>query len=194
MHEGLRASHISLRARSRLQSGRERSCFLGSHSWYGNIRSIHHLLRQPKLRQDCRKERRWQSASRNETPSVHHWSVPTGDWPSLVCCYGWTERTLDRTYFSVSREACPKVSCRSLTLPSNISSGIPFSAGMLLVFLSLMNYLVDCYVSKACYRSDWEQAKSRIQVIYAASVLAANSVLRSLFGFAFPLFVTQMYK
>jgi len=31
-------------------------------------------------------------------------------------------------------------------------------------------------------------------VVYAASVLAANSVLRSLFGTAFPLFTTQMYE
>ncbi|CAM2699820.1 unnamed protein product [Rotaria socialis] len=38
-----------------------------------------------------------------------------------------------------------------------------------------MNYLVDTYV------------------IYAASVLAANSVLRSLFGAIFPLFTTQMF-
>ena len=39
-----------------------------------------------------------------------------------------------------------------------------------------MNYLIDAYT------------------IYAASVLAANSVLRSLFGAAFPLFTTQMYN
>lgn len=38
-----------------------------------------------------------------------------------------------------------------------------------------MNYLIDSYT------------------IYAASVLAANSVLRCIFGFAFPLFTTQMY-
>ncbi|KAI4868475.1 MFS general substrate transporter [Hypoxylon rubiginosum] len=50
-----------------------------------------------------------------------------------------------------------------------------FAAGLVLVFLSLMNYLIDSYV------------------IYAASVLAANSVLRSLFGAAFPLFTTAMY-
>lgn len=31
-------------------------------------------------------------------------------------------------------------------------------------------------------------------VVYAASVLAANSVLRSLFGTAFPLFTTRMYE
>jgi MFS family permease len=51
----------------------------------------------------------------------------------------------------------------------------PFGFGMVLVFLSSMNYLIDSYT------------------IYAASVLAANSVLRSLFGFAFPLFTNQMY-
>jgi hypothetical protein len=46
---------------------------------------------------------------------------------------------------------------------------------MVLVFLSVLVYLVDAYL------------------VYAASVLAANSVLRSLFGAAFPLFTTQMY-
>jgi multidrug resistance protein len=51
----------------------------------------------------------------------------------------------------------------------------PFGFGMVLVFLSGMNYLIDSYT------------------IYAASVLAANSVLRSLFGTAFPLFTNQMY-
>ena len=39
-----------------------------------------------------------------------------------------------------------------------------------------MNYLIDAYT------------------IFAASVLAANAVLRSLFGFAFPLFTSQMYE
>jgi len=52
----------------------------------------------------------------------------------------------------------------------------PFGFGMVLVFLSCMNYLIDAYT------------------IYAASVLAANSVLRSLFGAAFPLFTTYMYR
>jgi len=35
---------------------------------------------------------------------------------------------------------------------------------------------------------------SGTDVVYAASVLAANSVLRSLFGTAFPLFTTQIYE
>jgi MFS family permease len=51
-----------------------------------------------------------------------------------------------------------------------------FACGLVLVFLSLLNYLIDSYV------------------VYAASVLAANAVLRSLFGAAFPLFTTYMYK
>lgn len=39
-----------------------------------------------------------------------------------------------------------------------------------------MNYLVDSYT------------------IYAASVLAANSVFRAIFGAVFPLFTRQMYS
>ncbi|KAF5250810.1 hypothetical protein FANTH_4082 [Fusarium anthophilum] len=57
----------------------------------------------------------------------------------------------------------------------SIMAGAPFGFGMVLVFLSIMNYLVDGYT------------------IFAASVLAANSILRSLFGAAFPLFTVQMY-
>ncbi|KAH7267330.1 major facilitator superfamily domain-containing protein [Fusarium redolens] len=51
-----------------------------------------------------------------------------------------------------------------------------FACGLVSVFLSLLNYLIDSYV------------------IFAASVLAANSILRSLFGAAFPLFTTYMYN
>ncbi|CAK9784753.1 putative MFS multidrug transporter [Cutaneotrichosporon oleaginosum] len=54
--------------------------------------------------------------------------------------------------------------------------GVPFGMGMVMLFLACMGYLVDVYV------------------IYAASVLAANSVLRSLFGAAFPLFTKPMYE
>ncbi|PNY24112.1 MFS-type transporter [Tolypocladium capitatum] len=50
-----------------------------------------------------------------------------------------------------------------------------FGAGIVLEFLSLMNYLIDSYV------------------VFAASVLAANSILRSLFGAIFPLFTAYMY-
>ena len=62
----------------------------------------------------------------------------------------------------------PIISCHTTTSKSKITSNIPPQ--------SIFNYLVDTYT------------------IYAASVLAANSVLRSLFGFAFPLFATYMYE
>jgi hypothetical protein len=59
---------------------------------------------------------------------------------------------------------------------ASIAAGAPFGFGMVLIFLSVFNYLIDSYT------------------IYAASVLAANSALRSLFGMAFPLFTTYMYQ
>lgn len=52
----------------------------------------------------------------------------------------------------------------------------PFGLGTVLVFLACLNYLLDSYT------------------IYAASVLAASAMLRSLFATAFPLFVTKMYQ
>jgi multidrug resistance protein len=58
---------------------------------------------------------------------------------------------------------------------ASAAAGVPFGFGMVLVFLSITNYLVDAYT------------------IFAASALAANAVLRSLFGAAFPLFTAQMF-
>ncbi|KAE8350542.1 major facilitator superfamily domain-containing protein [Aspergillus coremiiformis] len=52
----------------------------------------------------------------------------------------------------------------------------PFGFGMVLVFLNIMTYLIDAYT------------------IYAASVLAANSIIRSAFAAAFPLFASYMYR
>ena len=97
---------------------------------------------------------------------------------------------------------------------SIIGAGV-FAAGLVLVFLSLMNYLIDsckCFSIPAPTQPTFFQTRHphmlRIttnhrtlswvglygtDVIYAASALAANSVLRSLFGAAFPLFTTQMY-
>jgi MFS family permease len=60
----------------------------------------------------------------------------------------------------------------SIHWSASIIGTAPFGFGMVLVFLSIMNYLIDAYT------------------IYAASVLAANSVLRSLFGAIFPLFTS----
>ncbi|KIW57825.1 hypothetical protein PV05_02383 [Exophiala xenobiotica] len=52
----------------------------------------------------------------------------------------------------------------------------PFGFGMVLAFLACVNYLIDAYT------------------IYAASVLAGNAILRSLFATVFPLFTTYMYR
>lgn len=59
---------------------------------------------------------------------------------------------------------------------SPVLAGAPFGFGLNIVFLGITNYLIDSYT------------------IFAASVLAANTVLRSLFGAAFPLFTADMYK
>ncbi|PGH05358.1 hypothetical protein AJ79_06827 [Helicocarpus griseus UAMH5409] len=58
----------------------------------------------------------------------------------------------------------------------SVAAQAPFGFGFVLVYVSVQNYLVDAYT------------------IYAASVLAANAMLRSLFGAAFPLFTAHMYN
>lgn len=57
-----------------------------------------------------------------------------------------------------------------------VASGIPFGYAMVSLFLSTMNYLVDAYT------------------VYAASVLAANCLVRSIIGAAFPIFTSYMYE
>ena len=64
-------------------------------------------------------------------------------------------------------------------------AGAPFGLGMLLVFLSMMNYLIDCKAA-FCIARTADRVWYIGYTVYAASVLAANSVLRSLFGAAFP--------
>jgi hypothetical protein len=63
----------------------------------------------------------------------------------------------------------------SLPWAASVVAAIPFGFGMVLIFLSIMNYLIDSYT------------------IFAASVLAGNGIIRSIFGAAFPLFTKQMY-
>lgn len=64
----------------------------------------------------------------------------------------------------------------SLHWMASVSAGVPFGFGMVLLFLSIMNYLIDAYT------------------IFAASVLAGNGIIRSLFGAVFPLFTAKMYS
>lgn len=64
----------------------------------------------------------------------------------------------------------------SLPWAASVVASVPFGFGMVLIFLSIMNYLIDSYT------------------IFAASVLAGNGIIRSVFGAAFPLFTSQMYN
>ena len=64
----------------------------------------------------------------------------------------------------------------SINFMVSIIGSAPFGFGMVVVFLGVTNYLLDAYT------------------IYAASVLAANSVIRSIFGAVFPLFTSAMYE
>ena len=57
----------------------------------------------------------------------------------------------------------------------SVSAGTLFGFGMVLLYMSLTNYIVDAYLG------------------YAASALAASTVLRSIAGAAFPLFTAKMY-
>ncbi|KAI1110040.1 polyamine transporter 1 [Nemania sp. NC0429] len=56
------------------------------------------------------------------------------------------------------------------------ASGLLSGFGLLTIFLQLLNYLVDAYL------------------MFAASAIAANTFLRSLFGAVFPLFATYLFN
>lgn len=56
------------------------------------------------------------------------------------------------------------------------ASGVFFGLGISLIFNSIFNYLLDAYDT------------------WSASALAATTVLRSLFGAAFPLLTPDMYE
>lgn len=58
----------------------------------------------------------------------------------------------------------------------SIAACVPFGFGIILIYLGTLSYLIDSYT------------------IFAASVLAANAVMRSSFGAIFPLFTTYMYR
>lgn len=55
-------------------------------------------------------------------------------------------------------------------------SGIFTGAGIITIFLQSLNYIIDAYLA------------------VAASAIAANTILRSLFGAGFPLFAAQMFE
>ena len=70
-----------------------------------------------------------------------------------------------------------------------------FSCGLVMVFISLISYLIDSckFRSTPTILSNEGRAHMYPDTVYVASALAANTVLRSFFATAFPLFTAQMY-
>lgn len=56
-----------------------------------------------------------------------------------------------------------------------VIAGVPIGMGILVIFMQGLNYIIDVYM------------------MYANSAIAANTLIRSTLGGAFPLFATQMY-
>jgi hypothetical protein len=56
-----------------------------------------------------------------------------------------------------------------------VIAGVPIGAGILVIFMQGLNYIIDVYM------------------MFANSAIAASTLLRSRFGGAFPLFAMQMY-
>ncbi|KAF2015544.1 MFS general substrate transporter [Aaosphaeria arxii CBS 175.79] len=64
---------------------------------------------------------------------------------------------------------------KNITWVPQVLAGIPIGAGVLMIFLQGLNYIIDVYL------------------MYANSAIAGNTFIRSLFGAGFPLFATAMY-
>ncbi|BCS19810.1 MFS transporter [Aspergillus puulaauensis] len=58
---------------------------------------------------------------------------------------------------------------------AQIAAGVPIGMGILVIFMQGLNYIIDVYL------------------MFANSAIAANTLIRSSLGGAFPLFATQMY-
>lgn len=63
----------------------------------------------------------------------------------------------------------------SVPWPAQVVAGVPIGAGILVIWLQGLNYLID------------------VCLMFANSALSANTLIRSLVGGAFPLFATYMY-
>ncbi|EHK21769.1 uncharacterized protein TRIVIDRAFT_191922 [Trichoderma virens Gv29-8] len=118
-----------------------------------------------------------------------HWSEGIGGLPflggsvGLLCAAAFSFWT-NKKYKEIAKMKGGIVPPETRLIPaspsihwvSSVLANVPFGFGLLVVFSSITNYLIDSYL------------------IFAASAIAANTVLRSLFGAAFPLFTPYMYQ
>lgn len=88
----------------------------------------------------------------------------------LVVCM-WAGPLLVIGYFWLAWTSYPSVSYWA-----PLAAGVPIGTSILLLFIGLVAFTVEAYVP------------------VAASALAANTIVRSAFGGAFPLFTNQMYR
>ncbi|KAJ5894712.1 hypothetical protein N7495_006403 [Penicillium taxi] len=65
---------------------------------------------------------------------------------------------------------------KSISWVPQVIAGIPIGMGILVIFMQGLNYIIDVYM------------------MFANSAIAANTLIRSVLGGAFPLFATQMYE
>ncbi|KAJ5585006.1 uncharacterized protein N7459_004806 [Penicillium hispanicum] len=63
----------------------------------------------------------------------------------------------------------------SISWVPQVIAGVPIGMGILVIFMQGLNYIIDVYM------------------MFANSAIAANTLIRSTLGGAFPLFATQMY-
>ncbi|KAL3473986.1 major facilitator superfamily domain-containing protein [Aspergillus californicus] len=64
---------------------------------------------------------------------------------------------------------------KNISWVAQVFAGIPIGMGILVIFMQGLNYIIDVYL------------------MFANSAIAANTLIRSTLGGAFPLFATQMY-
>lgn len=62
-----------------------------------------------------------------------------------------------------------------ITWVPQVLAGVPLGAGIIMIFLQGLNYIIDCYL------------------MHANSAISANTLVRSFTGAGFPLFATAMY-
>lgn len=71
------------------------------------------------------------------------------------------------------------------------ASGVFTGFGIFVIFLQCFNYLIDSYLSLYVI---FARTQPHLTSQRAASVFAANTILRSAVGAAFPLFSRQMFE
>ena len=97
-------------------------------------------------------------------------NIPVPEWRLPLAIYGGVAFAGGLFWFGWTGYKGPEIPWIVPTL-----SGLFTGFGIFAIFLSLLNYLVDAYL------------------MFAASAMAANTFLRSIFGAVFPLFAVYMF-